>query len=290
MSTSAPVPAASEPAASAEDPGGCLAASNPGSAGDSRGARDPGAEPAPSLPRRTVVQRLLQAVLALSLPVLLLGLGARLVATPVFLQLEYHRPGFPADHWGMSTEERMTFGSYGMDYIMNLAPPEYLGGLVSPEGGLAFTPAEVSHMSDVQHVMHWGLMSALVLLVVSVLVGWWLHRRAPGAASAAWFAGAWLTVALLVVACVAAVLGWQNFFAAFHSLFFSSGTWTFSISDTLIRLYPTQFWIDAAIAVALITLVGAFAVMLVTTRRRRRAAAASAAPWAGGRGRLRSRT
>ena len=37
----------------------------------------------------------------------------------------------------------MTFGSYGLDYIMNLAPPEYLGGLVSPEGGLAFTPSEV---------------------------------------------------------------------------------------------------------------------------------------------------
>ncbi|MDN5630755.1 MULTISPECIES: TIGR01906 family membrane protein [Kocuria] len=269
MSTSGSVPSPSEPAASADRPAGT---------------------PASSRPRRTVGQRILQSILVVSLPVLLLGLGARLVATPVFLWLEYHRPGFPADHWGMGTEERMTFGSYGMDYIMNLAPPEYLGGLVSPEGGMAFTPAEVSHMSDVQHVMQWGLLSAFVLLVVSVLAGWWLHRRAPGAASAAWFAGAWLTVLLLVAACVAAVLGWQSFFAAFHSLFFSSGTWTFSISDTLIRLYPTQFWIDAAIAVALVTLVGAFAVMLVTTRRRRRAAAASAAPWAGGRGRLRSRT
>ncbi|CAL8896942.1 hypothetical protein KVA01_04670 [Kocuria varians] len=240
----------------------------------------------PARPRRTVVQRLLQGLLTLSLPVLLVGLGARLVATPAFLWLEYHRPGFPADRWGMGTDERMTFGSYGLDYIMNLAPPEYLGGLVSPEGGMAFTPQEVSHMHDVQGVMQWGLLLAGVLLVLSVLAGWWLHRRAPGAASAAWFWGSWLTVALLVLACVAALLGWETFFAGFHSLFFSSGTWTFSLSDTLIRLYPTQFWVDAALTVALVALVAAFAVMLVTTHRRRRLAAV---PWAAPRP-LRSRT
>lgn len=222
-------------------------------------------------PRPTAVQRILQGFLALTLPVLLVALGVRLVATPVFLWLEYHRPGFPADHWGMSTQERMTFGSYGMDYIMNLAPPEYLGGLVSSEGGMAFTPAEVSHMQDVQHVMSWGLLIAFVLLVLSVLAAWYLHRATPGTASSAWFAGSWLTVILLLLTAVFAVVGWQNFFAAFHSLFFSSGTWTFSISDTLIRLYPTQFWIDAAIAVALVTLIGAFAVMLATTRRMRAA-------------------
>lgn len=222
-------------------------------------------------PRPTAVQRILQGFLALTLPVLLVALGVRLVATPVFLWLEYHRPGFPADQWGMSTQERMTFGSYGMDYIMNLAPPEYLGGLVSSEGGMAFTPAEVSHMRDVQHVMSWGLLIAFVLLVLSVLAAWYLHRATPGTASSAWFAGSWLTVVLLLLTAVFAVVGWQSFFAAFHSLFFSSGTWTFSISDTLIRLYPTQFWIDAAIAVALVALIGAFAVMLATTRRMRAA-------------------
>ncbi|RKQ34223.1 TIGR01906 family membrane protein [Kocuria tytonis] len=228
---------------------------------------------APSRPRRTAVQRVLQVLLALALPVLLLALAVRLVATPAFLWLEYHRPGFPADHWGMGLGERMTFGSYGLDYIMNLAPPEYLAGLVSPEGGLAFTPGEVSHMTDVQHVMLWGLGLAGCLLVLSALAAWYLHRTAPGAAAAAWFAGSWLTVVLLVVAAVAGLLGWERFFAGFHALFFSSGTWTFSVTDTLIRLYPTQFWIDAAVTVALVTLVGAFAVMLLAARRTRRARA-----------------
>ena len=220
-------------------------------------------------PRPTPAQRVLQVFLGLSLPVLWLAVGVRLVATPAFLWLEYHRPGFPADPWGMGLNERMTFGSYGLDYIMNLAPPEYLGGLVSPEGGLAFTPSEVSHMTDVQHVMQWGLLLAAVLLVLSALAGWYLHRTAPGTASAAWFWGAWLTVALLVVAAATALLGWEQFFTAFHSLFFSSGTWTFSVTDTLIRLYPTQFWVDAAVTVAIVALVGAFTTVLVTLRRRR---------------------
>ena len=221
-------------------------------------------------PRPTAAQRVLQCFLALSLPVLWLALAVRLVATPVFLWLEYHRPGFPVDRWGMGVEERTTFGSYGLDYIMNLAPPEYLGGLVSPEGGLAFTPSEVSHMTDVRLVLQWGLLAATALLVLSALAGWYLHRTAPGAASRAWFAGSWLTVGLLVAAAVSALLGWEQFFTAFHGLFFSSGTWTFSISDTLIRLYPTQFWVDSALTVSLVTLAGAFLTMLLTSRRARR--------------------
>lgn len=151
-------------------------------------APDSSAAPARA-PRPTPLQRVLQVFLVLSLPVLWLAVGVRLVATPAFLWLEYHRPGFPADPWGMGLNERMTFGSYGLDYIMNLAPPEYLGGLVSPGGGLAFTPSEVSHMTDVQHVMQWGLLLAAVLLVLSALAGWYLHRTAPGTATAAWFWG-----------------------------------------------------------------------------------------------------
>ena len=71
-------------------------------------------------------------------------------------------------------------------------------------------------------------------------------------------------MALLVALAVAAVLGWQQFFALFHSLFFADGSWTFRASDTLIRLYPTQFWMDAAIAVAGLALLGALAVMAAT--------------------------
>ena len=77
-----------------------------------------------------------------------------------------------------------------------------------------------------------------------------------------------------MVCAVAGVFAWQWFFAVFHSLFFASGTWTFRITDTLIRLYPTQFWTDAALVVALVALAGAFVTMLVTRRRMRPGSAA----------------
>lgn len=222
-------------------------------------------------PREAKFPRTQQVFLALAFPILLIALGVRLVATPVFLWIEYHRPGFPADHWGMSTEQRMTYGSYGLDYIMNFAPPEYLAGLVNEEGGTVFLDQEVSHMTDVQHVIQWGFLVASILLVLSVLSCLYLHRRAPGAASGALFFGSWLTVGLLVVLLVVAVLAWEMFFALFHSLFFEAGTWTFRITDTLIRLYPTQFWVDAASAVALVAVVGAFVTMLITRKRMRTA-------------------
>ncbi|WP_312396158.1 TIGR01906 family membrane protein [Kocuria sp.] len=238
-------------------------------------------------PREAKFPRIQQVFLALTFPILLIALGVRLVATPLFLWIEYHRPGFPADYWGMSREQRMTYGSYGLDYIMNFAPPQYLGGLVNDDGAALLQDQEVSHMTDVQHVIQWGFLVALILLVLSVISCLYLHRRAPGAASGALFFGAWLSIALLVILLVIAVLAWETFFALFHSLFFDAGSWTFRITDTLIRLYPTQFWMDAAIAVALVAVIGAFVTMLITRPRMRsasrggRAAGAEGAAGAG---------
>lgn len=208
--------------------------------------------------------KLQQVFLVLVLPLALLAAAVRVVATPLFLWAEYHRPGFPADSYGFSTEERMTFGSYGLDYVMNWAPPAFLGGLQDADGAQLFLGSEVAHMTDVKIVLQSALAAVAVLALVGIVSSLYLRAKAPGAASGALFFGSWLTVVLLVVLAVAAVLGWQQFFALFHSLFFADGSWTFRASDTLIRLYPTQFWMDAAIAVAGLTLLGALAVMVAT--------------------------
>ncbi|TFI31866.1 DUF1461 domain-containing protein, partial [Micrococcus endophyticus] len=92
-----------------------------------------------------------------------------------------------------------------------------------------------------------------------------------GGVRRALFAGAlWLPLALIALA-VLAVLGWETFFAGFHSLFFADGTWTFSARDALIRLYPEQFWVDAALVVGAIALIASLVTLVFTwpTRRRR---------------------
>jgi hypothetical protein len=70
---------------------------------------------------------------------------------------------------------------------------------------------------------------------------------------------------------VLAILGWEQFFTEFHRLFFANGTWTFSLQDTLIRLFPGQFWVDAGIVIGALVLLISLVTLILTwpTRKRR---------------------
>jgi uncharacterized membrane protein len=45
-------------------------------------------------------------------------------------------------------------------------------------------------------------------------------------------------------------------FVTFHQVFFTPGSWTFNISDTLIGLFPERFWYDAAMTISGMSLIG----------------------------------
>ena len=217
--------------------------------------------------------RIAQTLLAILAPIVLLIGVVRLVASPVFLWLEYHRPGFPADQYGFTTEDRLHYGSAGLDFLFNLSGGRYLQQLQA-DGAPVFTDAEVSHMVDVKWVMLITMAAGVVLAVVCALLIAYLLKNSAGGVRRALFAGAlWFTVAVLVLA-VLGMLGWEALFAGFHQLFFADGTWTFAANDGLIRLYPGQFWIDAAIAIAVLSLLAALITLIATapTRRRREAA------------------
>jgi integral membrane protein (TIGR01906 family) len=227
-------------------------------------ARDEALKGSPTGPR------VMQVLLAVFFPVVVLIAAVRVVASPVFLWIEYHRPGFPDDQYGFTTDDRLTYGSAGMDYLFNAAPPRYLGDL-QHQGAALFTGTEVSHMADVKLVMLITMGVGLVLGLLCLLFMVALSRAAKGGIRRALFAGSlWMLVVLIVLG-VLAVLGWQQFFAAFHGLFFADGTWTFLASDALIRLYPNQFWIDAGLAVGVLVLVTLVVTLVFTwpTRRRR---------------------
>lgn len=220
---------------------------------------------------KPVLPRVMQVVVAVFFPVILLGAAVRAVTTPLFLWAEYHRPGFPADSYGFSTEDRMTYGSYTMDYILNWAPARYLGNLVNTDGDQLFLDSEVGHMADVKAVLSTGFVVATVLAILAIAACVYLARRYPGGVRRALFAGAVATLVLAVVLAVAGVLAWETFFTQVHALFFADGTWTFRLDDTLIRLFPAQFWIDAAAVVGAIVLLGSVLTLVLTwpTRARR---------------------
>nr|WP_275587595.1 TIGR01906 family membrane protein [Arthrobacter roseus] len=218
-----------------------------------------------------MLPRILQIFVAVMFPFIVVAASVRAVTSSVFLWLEYHRPGFPADSYGFSTDDRLTYGSYTVDYILNFASPRYLGDLVGPDGQQLFLESEVGHMQDVKMVLATGFLVALVLAIVAVVCCIYLLRRYSGGIRRALFAGAVSTLVLMTALAVTAVLGWERFFTLVHQVFFSEGTWTFRVDDTLIRLFPEQFWLDSGIVIgALVLLVSLVSLVLTWPTRRRR--------------------
>ena len=220
---------------------------------------------------KPVAPRVMQVLLAVCFPVILLVLAVRAVASPLFLWVEYNRPGFPGDGYGFSSDDRMTYGSYAVDYLSNWAGPRYLGELVNRSGDKLFGDGEVSHMADVKLVILSAFGAGAVLILLSLIAMIYLRRRSPGGVRRGLFAGSIITLVIIISLGVLAALGWEQFFAQFHSVFFASGTWTFSLQDTLIRLFPGQFWVDGGIVVAGLVLIASLVTLILTwpTRKRR---------------------
>jgi integral membrane protein (TIGR01906 family) len=220
---------------------------------------------------KPVAPRVMQVLLAIFFPLVLLILAVRAVTSPLFLWVEYNRPGFPGDGYGFSTDDRMTYGSYAVDYLNNWAGPRYLGDLVYRSGGKLFKDGEVSHMADVKLVILSTFGAGVLLVLVSLIAILYLRRRSSGGVRRGLFAGAIITLVLILGLGTLAVLGWQQFFTEFHRIFFAEGSWTFSMDDTLIRLFPGQFWIDAGMVIGGLVVVTALVTLVLTwpTRRRR---------------------
>ena len=197
--------------------------------------------------------KLRATLIALTVPLTVLMIAIRAVASAPFLWLEYHRPGFPEDSYGYYLVERMRLGSYGVDYINNFAPREYLARVTTgADNTLAFTEAEVNHMHDVKWVLLVAIIAVAALFLLTLFSSISLRERSPGTIRRSLFSGAWITLGLIAVLGVMGFFNWEWLFTTFHQVFFPQGNWEFSVRSSLIRLYPPQFWIDAAIAVAVL--------------------------------------
>ncbi|MHA7222321.1 TIGR01906 family membrane protein [Arthrobacter sp. RHLT1-20] len=220
---------------------------------------------------KPVAPRVMQVLLAVCFPIILLVLAVRAVASPLFLWVEYNRPGFPGDGYGFSTDDRMTYGSYAVDYLSNWSGPRYLGELVNRGGDKLFKDGEVSHMADVKLVILSAFGAGTLLILLSLVAVIYLRRRSTGGVRRGMFAGSIVTLAIITGLGALAVLGWEQFFTQFHAVFFANGTWTFSLQDTLIRLFPGQFWVDGGIVIGGLVLLASLVTLILTwpTRKRR---------------------
>lgn len=199
-------------------------------------------------------------------PIILVLLSVRVVMSPVFLQFEYNRPGFPADPFGLTREQRLNFAPYAVDYLIYNEPLSYLADLRFEDGQPLFNERELRHMADVQIVTQIAFALLVVLCILAAAATYYLWRHDRHHLRIGYLQGAIFTLAIIASIVIVAILSWDFFFVAFHSIFFESGTWYFAYSDTLIRLFPEQFWFDAAILIGALTSFGALIVLSVTWR------------------------
>jgi integral membrane protein (TIGR01906 family) len=163
---------------------------------------------------------------------------------------------------GLSPEELRVVANSFIAYF--LGPPGRMNVQVARSGGIQplFNERELIHMEDVQALMHLIFRVQGVTLgyaAVYGLAGLALGRRAflPWAARAL-AGGAGLTLALILGLGALALTDFSGVFVQFHLLSFSNDLWILDPrTDNLIRLFPQEFFLDATLRIAALTVLQA---------------------------------
>jgi integral membrane protein (TIGR01906 family) len=201
------------------------------------------------------LQSIFRWVISISTPFVFLMLAVRIMLTPLFLQVEYNLPGFPADPYGFTKEQRLEWSKVSVEYLVNNEGIEFLASQKIDETTPLFNARELSHMLDVKILVKqllniWtGLLIAWLLLLLWAWKGKWIREFLLAVSN-----GGWLTLGIIIFLLVAVLVDFDSLFTAFHQLFFEGETWLFYYSDSLIRLFPMRFWRDAFILTGGITI------------------------------------
>jgi integral membrane protein (TIGR01906 family) len=195
-------------------------------------------------------------LISIVLPFFLIMTSIRFLLTPIFIQEEYNRPGFPTDVYGFTTQDRLYWGNISREYMLNSADISFLGDQRISATQPLYNTRELKHMLDVKNLIQKMLVAWYIIIGILVLtvIFAWRTKLMPRL----WRAlrdGGWLTIGLIGAILLGVAIGFDAIFTGFHRIFFQGDTWLFNYSDSLIRLFPMQFWQDAFIAMGVICLV-----------------------------------
>jgi len=205
-------------------------------------------------------------ILIALIPIVLTLTNVRLLLTHAFPEVEYSLPGFPADPYGFTKEERLKWSKISIDYLLNdqgiqflrdlrfpegvTAPPESCGYYLDGDCNRFYNDRELKHMEDVKVVTTWALrVWALGAILCGLAVAGLYYFGERTALRGALLGGAGLTIAILLSIVLYLLINFNTFFTQFHQVFFEGETWIFLWSDSLIRLFPIRFWQDTFIFV-----------------------------------------
>jgi integral membrane protein (TIGR01906 family) len=231
-----------------------------------------------------ILRTILSILIVILVPIGLVIGAIRIVLNPWYPRLEYRMPWLPSDEYGFTRTERERYALIAIEYLNTSKDIHLLMDLRFPAGqavpgisclemtdcNLMYNDRELHHMVDVKYVLGIVLPVGYAAIGILVLLGWWAWKRD-------WWRdylialqhGGWFMIGILItlIVLVAGLFDW--FFTLFHEVIFSSGTWQFYTSDTLIRLFPERFWMDTFIIVGVIAGVGGIVLILLGRNRKK---------------------
>jgi integral membrane protein (TIGR01906 family) len=194
--------------------------------------------------------------------------AVRVLANDWYIHVEYARPDFPPDAYGLTQAQRTELALTGLHAVLPQTAEgiELLRRARLPGGGEAFNARELKHMEDVRVLI--GRIYPLHLLVLAAIAAlalmWGRSAETKRIVPRALQWGSVLTLAIAAGLIAYILINFSTFFTQFHLIFFEGDTWQFLFTDTLIRLYPVKFWSDAAILIGAATVAQALALLAGT--------------------------
>lgn len=194
--------------------------------------------------------RIIHWLIIIAIPFLITTAMVRILMawdTPSYPEFAY--PRIASDRFGFTDAERLDLANATMAYLRRSEPADeviyLLEELRLPNSDKPlYTVTEVGHMLDVKIVA--DAFSRVMWIMGIIVVGgsaFLMIRPLTRPLGALALKRGGMYTAVIVIAVIILIgVAWNFIFALFHNILFPPGTWTFAYSDSLIRLFPEQFW------------------------------------------------
>ena len=128
-----------------------------------------------------------------------------------------------------------------------------------------YSEKEISHLVDVRVLIQKGLLLLKILAVLFVVLIpalYFVSKKhfLTNISKALMYGGIASSAVLLLFSFV--FMSFSSSFVSFHKIFFSNDNWLLSFDDTLIKLFPQQFFFDVAFRIFAFSIIASVAILL----------------------------
>jgi integral membrane protein (TIGR01906 family) len=115
-----------------------------------------------------------------------------------------------------------------------------------------FNQREIYHMQDVKDILNRVRIILTLSIISAIILNYKLNKKQIRASL---IKGSIISIIFTFLISVISLLSFGKFFSIFHNIFFKAGTWLFSNTDMLIRLFPLEFFLWILLRILLINLI-----------------------------------